>query len=157
MFVKREYAELVVQIIMTTGDVKRYDVLAWQIMPDHVHLLVFYQNLRAHLSVGARPSVFNGSAGRDTRARGVDEKRSYTISEYMCSVKSYFVHQMRQQYGIEFPFFQKRFYPRIVDTDDYLRRVIEYIRHNPTKAGLSDRFQSLPYQYFDWSAIRRLF
>lgn len=149
LFESREYAELLSHIIFNAGRMKKFDIMAYQIMPDHVHLLVWM-----------------GSAGRDTRARRNrlmlpspaqvsapalghrNQEKVIIISDFMYTIKSFFIKEIRKQYGIKYSIWQKRFYTRIVDTDTYFNRVIAYIRHNPDKAGLPTRYRRGPYQYF---------
>jgi REP element-mobilizing transposase RayT len=147
-----KYAELMARIIIKTCTIKGYDVLAWQIMPDHVHLLTYNKKHQAHPAEGALHSKM-GSAGTAARAR----RRCFTVSDIMHGIKSYYCDQIRDQYGVDYPIFQKRFYSRIVNNHKYLRTVIEYIKHNPIKAELSRKYQKLPYQYFDWDRINALF
>jgi len=145
-------------IIFNAGQLKRFDILAYQIMPDHVHLLV-YHHLRAHPSVGALHSKM-GSAGtlqfysgstRDARARG-----KYNVSQLMHAIKSYYCDQIRDQYGINYPILQPRFYTRIVTTRKYLSIVIEYIKYNPVKADLLSKYYKLSYQFVNWRKIEKL-
>jgi len=41
LFEDGKMAELLANEIVTSARIKRYDVLAWQIMPEHVHLLAY--------------------------------------------------------------------------------------------------------------------
>jgi len=52
---------------------------------------------------------------------------------------------------------QRRFYHRIINTDEYLAAVIDYIKNNSIKENLPKKFQQRPYQYFDWSRVYALF
>ena len=146
-----QYAGLMAQIIVKTCLMKKYDVLAWQIMPDHVHVLIYNNNHQAHPAVGARHFKM-GRAGTAARAR----RDVYTISELMHGIKSYFCDQIRDQYNIDYPIFQKRFYVRVVNNRRYLRTVIEYIRYNSIKAELPDKYRRRPYQFFNGQKIVRL-
>jgi REP element-mobilizing transposase RayT len=138
---------------------KRYDVLAFQIMPDHVHILIHQFGTapaagcggrkinihRAQPAVVARPSI-------TTHA----QRNGFTISELMHGIKSYFAHQIYKRYGINYSVQQLRFYTRIVSTSKYLETVIQYIQHNPVKAELPEKYKKFPYQYFDWKLLRGL-
>ncbi|MFA5106782.1 MAG: transposase [Patescibacteria group bacterium] len=147
-FEETKYAALLSNIIFQAGKLKGYDILSYQIMPDHVHLLV-YKTSQAHLSVGARRGK-HVSAGAETRARG------FNISQFMYSVKSYFIRQIRDEDGIMDSIWQKRFYTRIINTDEYFETVIHYIQNNTVKAALPDKYRRKPYQYVDWVAIEEI-
>ena len=149
LFEKTEYVVLLAKVIFKTSSIKKYDVLAYQIMTDHIHVLV-YNKFRAHPAVGALRSKM-GSAGRAACAR------RFTISELMHGIKSYYCDTIRDQYNIAYPIFQKRFYARVVDNHKYLETVIQYIQQNPIKENLPQKYHQPPYQYFDWNKINNLF
>jgi len=44
---------------------------------------------------------------------------------------------------------QKRFNTRIINNNEYLATIIDYIENNPIKEHLPKKFQQIPYQYFD--------
>ncbi|MBU0598405.1 transposase, partial [Patescibacteria group bacterium] len=133
LFEETKHAKLLSKIIFRTGQMKRFGILSYQIMPDHVHILTM-------------------SAGRDTRARGGNNPlptrvsvpavggNQNTISDFIYTLKSYFYNQIRSQYNVDFPFWQKRYYTRIVNTDKYLYTVIKYIKQNPIEAELPDKY-----------------
>jgi len=54
LFEEEKYAELLARIIFKTCKIKKYDCLAFQVMPDHVHILIFNQYHRARAAVPAR-------------------------------------------------------------------------------------------------------
>lgn len=102
-FENTEYAESLSRTIFQAGNMKGHNILSFQIMPDHVHVLVHQatagaetrggNNPQAHLSAGARGDK-HASAATESRAR------VYDISQFMYSMKSFFVHQMRDEYGV---------------------------------------------------------
>jgi len=51
---------------------------------------------------------------------------------------------------------QKRFNTRLVNTDEYLATIIDYIKNNPTKENLPKKFRRMPYQYSDEGKIKAL-
>jgi len=153
LFEEVKYARLISRVILGTCKIKCYDVLSYQIMPDHVHILVNKINPQAQPAVAARPSKWHATAGTAARVRG----ECFTVSDLMHGIKSFYCDQIRDQYGINYPIFQPRFYTRIITTRKYLRTVVQYIKHNPIKAALTHKYHRPPYQYFIWSLINRLF
>lgn len=154
LFEETKYVRLMVDIIFNAGRLKQYDILAYQIMPDHVHLL-----------------VWGAIAGRDTRdgreaenlstptqvsAPAVGAQKQYNISQLMYTIKSYFVKELRDKYNILYPIWHKRFYTRIVDTDRYLQYVIQYIKQNSIKEKLSNKYHKFPHQYFNWEYMNKV-
>jgi len=150
IFEETKYAKLLSDIIINTGRLKRFDILVYQIMPEHVHLMVWrgaIAGAEAHDMPRAQPSavaIGNAAAGK-------------TISDLMHGIKSFYCKTIRDKYRINHPIFQKRFYTRIINNQKYLETIIEYIKQNPIKAELPEKYRKLPYQYFNWPAIRKLF
>lgn len=54
-------------------------------------------------------------------------------------------------------FWQHRSYFRIVESEEYLGNVIEYIRFNYTKMNLPERYSQPPFVFMDQVAIHRIF
>jgi len=152
LFDNIEYAILFAKVIYKKCRIKHFDVLSYQIMPDHVHLLIIHKYHQAQPAVVARHFNKKTSAGTAARAR-----RIFNISELIHGIKSYYYSQMNDQYGINFQFFQPRFYSRIVNDNKYLKNTIHYIKHNPVKENLPSKYRQSPYQYFDWGKINNLF
>ncbi len=152
LFENVEMAGLMSRVIFKTCDLKRFDVLAFQTMPDHVHILV--NKIATAPAAGCGVRINTPRAQPAVVAR---PSKKFTISDLMHGIKSYYCEMVRNELDINFPFFQKRFYTRIVDTPRYLETVIHYIQNNPTKAELSERFKKPPYQFIDWKKIYTLF
>lgn len=160
-FERTECAALLSRIMFRTGERKGYDILAYQIMPDHVHLAVL-QRPPARLSAGALGSRLTGtmypiasipkhpSAATESRARGEN------ISQFMYTLKSYFVHRMRESFNVTDPIWQKRFYAKIINTTEYLEATIRYFKQNPIKKSLPNKYHQMPFQFFDLERIRTL-
>lgn len=149
-FDELKYALLLRKIIFKTCQIKRFDLLSYQIMPDHMHLLVY--NHQAQPAVVARSQKQAlPIAATESRARG------YNISQFMYTVKSYTVKHLRDECGLMDSIWQKRFNTRIINTHKYLETVIYYIQNNPEKTGLPIKYRKIPYRHFDWTKIRNLF
>ncbi len=81
----------------------------------------------------------------------------YNISQFMYTLKTFFVKELREKYNISYPILQKRFYTRIVNRDKYFGVIVDYIKNNPIKEGLPRQYHKKPYQYFNWQLIEKLF
>jgi REP element-mobilizing transposase RayT len=158
LFEDEKMAEQLSEIILNAGRLKRYEILAYQIMPEHVHVLVnniserTLENVR---SVGDMKDLIltESTLSRvridKNRMRSVD---SFNISDLLQSIKGNFSRKIH-----EGNIWQKRFYTKIVNTHKYLETVIQYIENNPIKAELPKKYQQKPYQYFNWPKIHALF
>jgi hypothetical protein len=150
LFKKMKYAALLAQEIFISADIKYFDVLSYQIMPEHVHLLTCKRTLeKVRLGMGTSCFFTPERTFSNVRSR---PKNIYTISDLMQSIKGNFSRKIHNG-----NIWQRRFYHRIVNTDEYLATVIDYIKNNPTKEHLPKKLQKTPYQYFDWAKINNLF
>jgi REP element-mobilizing transposase RayT len=159
LFENIEYAELMRGIILGASAIKRFDLLAFQIMADHLHLLAtkkhqtdrMLENMR---SAGGMDIEFSPERTLSSVRSGVihktksRKKTQFTISDLMQSIKGNFSRVIHQG-----NIWQPRFYNRLVNTDKYLDTVIQYIISNPIKAKLPNKFHIPPYQYIDWELI----
>jgi len=155
LFDKTKYAVLLSDIMFNAGKLKQYDIVAYQIMLDHVHALVYQKNVdNIHRAQASLPALLclDDRAPTEGCAR-----RNVNISQLIHTIKSYFCDVIRDRCDINYPIFQKRFYARIVDTDKYLRTVIQYMINNPIKVELLEKYQKLPYQFVNEKKIRTLF
>ncbi len=110
-----ELAEIVAGALTHfAGD--RYDLYAWVAMPSHFHLVF-------------RP--------RDEWVRTLADldKRS-PRERIMHSIKRDSALKCNRALGLFGRFWQDESYDHVVRDDDELARIIEYIEHNPVKAGL---------------------
>ena len=101
-----------------------YDLLAWCIMPNHVHLLL-------------KPLSWNAAApavGVPAATAGDDGVPS--LAEIMHSIKSYSAKEAKKRGLVAGNLWQREYFDRWVRNDMELNRYIEYIRQNPVVAGL---------------------
>jgi len=84
---------------------QRYRLLAWCVMPNHVHIL--FSPLREH-----------------------------TLDAILHSWKSYSAHQANTLLARTGPFWQREYFDHLVRNESSLRKITQYIRDNPKRAGL---------------------
>jgi REP element-mobilizing transposase RayT len=153
-FEEEKYAELLARIIFETGEMKGYKILSYQIMPNHVHLLVGKRTLESvRLEDDKNVNSIDNSAERTfSKVRDPKKQRTHAISDLMQSIKGNFSY--KHKLGL---IWQSRFHTRIVNTPKYLATITKYIQENPVKEGLSKMYSKSPYQFFDWYKIQNLF
>ncbi|MFH0952310.1 MAG: transposase, partial [Patescibacteria group bacterium] len=146
-----EKAELLYITIMNVCEKKKYVVVAFSILPNHIHMMIQsgIQKYTPQLSVAAvghnhQPSAGTNvtSAGTETRAGGC------TISDLIYSIKSYYCYQLRKMYSINYSPWQKRFNFRIVDSERRYLNTLNYIINNHKKHGLPEKYGKAPYVYY---------
>lgn len=167
------------QAIQTCCQMKHFDLLAYCILPNHVHLLV--RKLRVDETSGSsslpRPhrtrgrvlcgggeieladipgeanDIFLFPHRRRPRLRCPRSRPSperFSLSQLMHSIKSTFAHSLSQG-----RFWHRRFHFRIIETEEYFANVIEYIRFNYRKMNLPERYGQPPFVFMDEGAIRQ--
>ncbi len=103
---------------------KRYRLLSYCIMPNHVHAL--FQPLE----------FVEQEAECDEDGEEVSDSCS-PLSTIMHSLKSFTAHEINKLLGRSGTLWQSESYDRWVRDDDELERIIAYIANNPVKAGLA--------------------
>jgi len=154
-------AELLSEIMFNAGRLKQYDIVAFQIMPDHVHALVYscdrtLERVRSRWTDWSphptERTFSNVRSDHQNTMRSGEIKTQFTISDLMQSIKGNFSRKIHIGNIL-----QKRFYVRVVNNRRYLHAVIAYIKHNPTKAELPIRYFILPYRFINQKMIKELF
>ena len=98
----------------------RYDLLAYVVMPNHVHWVF-------------RPLP----AWNDRREQGGDCRSAREVVVHsFCRHSAIVCNRMLRRTG---PFWQHESYDRVVRNDAELQRIVDYVELNPVKAGLCDR------------------
>jgi len=105
-------------------DGKRYTLLCYCIMPNHVHLVI--ENPVGQL-----------------------DKLSYTLSPILHSIKRYTAREANKILQRSGAFWQHESYDHVVRDGKELERVIWYVLNNPVKAGLATDWQK-----WKWSFVR---
>jgi putative DNA methylase len=117
---------------------ERYHLLAYCIMPNHVHTL--FQPLDEEV----------GTAADLQDAEEKDDSLS-PLAKTMHSLKSYTAHRINELLGRSGTFWQGESYDHWVRDEDELGRIIDYIAANPVKARLVQR----PHEWYFCSAHDR--
>jgi len=102
-------------------DKKRYDLLAYCIMPNHNHV-VFAPLLK-------------------------DDGAHHSLSSIMQSLKGFTAYKANQLLNRKGAFWQDESYDHVVRDQAELERVIKYVLYNPVKAGLVQDWRDWPWTY----------
>ena len=117
VFLKREDIAQIVMDSLFFHDKVDYDLIAFTIMPNHVHLVVRYTNT---------------------------EKPFYEI---MKSIKLYSARHANVLLGRRGQFWQPESYDHVIRNDEEYRNVIKYVLNNPVKAKLIEHWKSWKFSY----------
>lgn len=115
---------------------KKYGLVCWCIMPNHVHALLRPFGLDAPTE-----------SERESVEAGECEDRTSPLSGIMHSLKSYTAHEANKLLRRTGAFWQHESYDHWVRDEDELERIVDYIIANPCEAGLARKPQD-----FHWSS-----
>ena len=107
---KREMAEVVMEALQY-HDGKKYDLLVWSIMPNHVHVLIWVKHDLSNI---------------------IQSWKSYTG-------KWGLAHNQELKLGIEQnakSFWMSDYWDRFIRNEEHFNNTVQYILNNPAKAGL---------------------
>jgi putative transposase len=103
-------------------DEKKYELIAFTIMSNHVHL------------------VFTLNPVSET-------KPSIALDKVMHSIKSFTAQKCNELMDRTGRFWEYESYDRLVRDRNELHRIVQYILQNPVKAGLCDQWQDWKWTY----------
>ena len=127
-----EIAELVAEALHYR-DGKVYELLAYCIMPNHVHLIC---------RIGNPADDDSGRIGNPSY-----DERPVALHKIMQSLKRHTARQANLKLGRQGAFWQEESYDRVVRDAGELQRIIDYVVNNPVKAGLAHDWQEWPWSY----------
>ncbi|RYF77544.1 MAG: hypothetical protein EOO39_03685 [Cytophagaceae bacterium] len=119
---RKEVAQLVADSLVF-HDADRIDLIAYCIMPNHVHV------------------VFTLIGGQK------ENGKANSLSSFMQSVKSFSAKRANKALGLAGNFWEKESYDRCVRDDDELIRIVRYTLTNPVKAGLCEQWRDWLWSY----------
>lgn len=102
-------------------DGDRYQLIAWCVMPNHVHALIRTRE----------PSP------RERRHPAGPDSRVYSLAAIVHSWKSFTAKAINRALSRHGPVWQREYFERYIRDDRHLAATIEYIHDNPVKAGLA--------------------
>jgi putative DNA methylase len=116
---------------------KKYGLLCWCVMPNHVHVLL-------------QPFGLAATSDEELKVLSVGEKEDMRgpLSEIMHSLKGYTAHQANAILSRKGEFWQHESYDHWVRDEDGLERIIAYIGANPVEAGLAYE----PHEFY-WCSV----
>jgi len=133
---------------------ERYDLIAWVVMPNHVHLLI---RVYEGVSLGKIVQSWKSYTGRRIRAmmeegRASDQRSRVMMEEGRAGARRSRVmmeegraSDQRSQGGV----WMREYWDRYIRDERHFEAVVRYIHDNPVKAGLVEKAEDWP-----WSSAR---
>jgi REP element-mobilizing transposase RayT len=125
-WLKEEKIARIVQEALHFYNNKDYDLYAYCIMPNHVHMVF------KHLAK-------NGNTDKS--------KNSYPVTTILQSIKSYSALECNKILDRTGAFWQSESYDRVIRDQYELENKIRYTLNNPVKARLVQKWEEWPYSY----------
>ncbi len=124
-------------------NLKRYEIFAMVIMPDHVHLLI-------------QPWIKSECYGRESDFKSNRQDACSTNKEYWSlssithSIKSYTAKQIPKVMKHIGTVWEDESHDHIIRNEREFKDTWEYIRLNPVKAGISGTPEAYPFLWETW-------
>jgi putative transposase len=109
---------------------RKYHLMAYCVMPNHVHVVLQPIEVREQLSIS-----------RNQDHVGERDDGISPLSKIMHSLKSYTAHEANKQMDRSGAFWQRESYDHWIRDEEELERIVNYIQANPVTAGLVQRPQ----------------
>jgi REP element-mobilizing transposase RayT len=118
-----EVADVVAQSMHFYAE-NMYDLYAFCIMPNHVHMV-----FRMHI--------------------GANNDKKYPVSDVLGRIKSYSAQKANKILGRTGTFWQQESYDHVVRNQKSLKNIIHYTLENPVKANLASSWREWSHTYVD--------
>jgi putative transposase len=153
----------VVQDAIHHRDKREYDLIAYCIMPNHVHM-VFEVNTENGVGRADCPTTDAGvrraaesisndvgraaeSISNDVGRNDIPTYNSPPLFRIMQSLKRYTAREANRILNRNGAFWQDESYDHVVRDDNDLSRIVDYVLMNPVSAGLVDSYGKWPWVY----------
>jgi REP element-mobilizing transposase RayT len=118
---------------------QRYDLLAYAVMPSHLHWVFRPVEPLAAVGQVANLPVHGMDSNRQVGNLPHGGKRRSVREQIMHSLKLHTAIHCNRHLGRRGRFWQEESYDHCVRDDDELERIINYVEQNPVRAGLVKR------------------
>lgn len=116
-----------------------FDLIAYNIMPNHIHLVIY--------PIVERKASFAQIREEDIKSDSGESL--YIVSKIMQDFKKYTTREANKILKRKGKFWQHESYDHVVRDQKELRRIVKYILNNPVKAGLSKNIDKWEWNYFN--------
>jgi putative transposase len=158
MHLKDPRAAKIVEDAILVGAGERYDLFAWCVMSNHVHVLLMpkYQEVEepeSPLRRAGKPDLLSGQAEKTELSgcrAGKPDLLGWDLPSALKGIKGYTARQINKLQGARGSvFWQDESYDHWARDEAEMLRIIQYIEDNPVKAGLCPQADD-----WSWSSAR---
>jgi REP element-mobilizing transposase RayT len=111
-------------------DEKEYELIAYTIMPNHVHLVIIpiVERIADSLNSGSKENL-------------------YIVTKVLQGLKKYTARECNKLLNRKGSFWQHESYDHVVRDMKALRRIVDYVLNNPVKAGFAKTWEEWGHSY----------
>ena len=132
IFTRKPYFKIVIESLKFCRSNKGLKIIAYVIMDNHVHLVISGANLS---------NIFRDFK-RHT-AKELIKTLKENGKEWVLSQLKF--HKIAYKKASDYQVWQEGFHPKIVYSEDILMQKVEYIHHNPVRAGFVEKAEDWLY------------
>ena len=147
---KPEIAEIVAGSIKSL-DKKKYDLIAFSIMPNHVHMVFELVRRFSEPTPNGRDGVPSNTAAlrraSDPTTGNSGSVVSHRVTDIVGSIKKYTSLRANRVLGRRGAFWRSESYDHVIRDSAELDRTIEYVLMNPVRAGLCNDWREWKWSY----------
>ena len=147
-WLKEEEAVQVVKEAIHIRDNKEYELIAYTIMPNHVHIIFTPISSsivgRSEASTSAAKLPKNIS---EAKVKNEANASFYIVTKILQDLKSKTALKCNKLLNRSGAFWQHESYDHVVRDENELGRIVEYVRNNPVKAGFCENWEDWKYSY----------
>lgn len=148
-FKNREISSILWEEIKFYGQKYGFTLLGYVIMPDHVHLLIWWDKEgKPELNVSKIVQMIKGTTAR----RCIDLLKTRGLERMLQATHENNADSRTHRCNLRYRFWQLGFYDFNVYNEGKLSEKLNYMHNNPVKAGLV----LSPFDY-EWSSYRSMF
>ena len=124
-------------------DKKVYELLAYCIMPNHVHIVfkLIEDNVEQTLV------CCDNNSNKRTEVRSTVAYQNYALAKLLREIKGSTAREANKVLNRTGPFWQHESYDHVVRNDKELENIIRYVLNNPVKAGLVEKWEEWKWNY----------
>lgn len=146
----------IVQSALHYYDRLKYDLLAYCVMANHVHVIFVCRVSRpdsAENGLKVTDDLDRSDAKRSVEGAGVDQNLdgtgvpSYIVTNILGSLKKYTARRANKLLKRSGAFWQDESFDHVVQDETELERTIQYVLNNPVKAGFVGSWEQWPWTY----------
>jgi putative transposase len=132
VFTRKKYFEVVLEALRYYQKTKGLKLFAWVVLDNHIHLIA------SHEDIPKTMKEFKSYTAREIIRLAQESGKDWLLRQFK-------FHKSDYKVGSEYQVWQEGYHPQEITTEQMLRQKIDYIHHNPVRAGLVEKAEDWLY------------